>query len=255
MTHATLLTSGLFATALALAPTGTVTAQTPYTTPPSTTPSVILAEAAVTALDKVAFLTALAKIESDIKLGVLFVFDGKEDAAALHFSRPRAETIPTISGALQSLKLVDFETRFADLEAATGKDAIAAAVKQAMRELSKARLKVKPTAKDKFHSMVAQLEAAAALLNPNSPTETAAFQDSWGMVMVARDQIDLFARGKDLTLLGRTPDKGMIDGAKTLGFTIDIVLLDLPDPAVPVPVALDRAIFAQAITEMAKLAE
>ena len=253
MTHVFLLAACLVASFAALGLAGTAAAQA-LRTDILTVRGPVLAEAAATTFDKVQFLNALAKIESDIKLGVLFKFDGNDDQAAVHFSTPRAETIPAISAALQSFGLVDFEARFADLETASGKEAVAVAVKQATRELSKARLKVRPTAKDKFRSIAQQLQAAAALVNPDGPTEVADFQDTWGMVMVARDQIDLFARGKDLTLLGRTPDPAMIEGAQKLGTIVDIILIDLPDPAVPVPMTFDPAIFTTAVADLGMLA-
>ena len=253
MTHVFLLAACLVASFAALGLAGTAAAQA-LRTDILTVRGPVLAEAAATTFDKVQFLNALAKIESDIKLGVLFKFDGNDDQAAVHFLSPRAETIPAISAALQSFGLVDFEARFADLETASGKEAVAVAVKQATRELSKARLKVRPTAKDKFRSIAQQLQAAAALVNPDGPTEVADFQDTWGMVMVARDQIELFARGKDLTLLGRTPDPAMIEGAQKLGTIVDIILIDLPDPAVPVPMTFDPAIFTTAVADLGMLA-
>lgn len=200
-------------------------------------PGPVLVDAA-TSIDKVALLTALAKIESDVTLGVLFVHDGREDLAAVHFAAPRAETIPDLAATLQSLGLVDFEARFADLETATGKEGVRVAVKKARRELSKARLKIKPTAIEKVMSIAEHLRAAAAKVNPNGPTEVEDFQDVWGMVMVAREHVDLFARGKDLTLLGRTPDPALINGAQTLAGLVDLVLIDPPDPAVPVPTGI-----------------
>ncbi|OYX26467.1 MAG: hypothetical protein B7Z10_03175 [Rhodobacterales bacterium 32-66-7] len=225
----------------ALQPPQTVLVEAPASTPAPT-------------LDKVAFLTALARIEADVKLGVLFVHDGADDKAVVHFAAPRAETIPVIAETLHSLGLVDFEARFADLEAASGDDAVKAAVKQALRELSKARLKVRPTAQQKIQSIEAQLVAAAALFNPDGLTEVADFQDAWGIVMVARDQIDLFARGKDSTLLGRTPDPALITGAQDLGALVDNVMIDLPDPAIPVPVPFDPASITALIEELAVLA-
>lgn len=216
-------------------------------------PGPTFAEATAATIDKVAFLTALARIESDVRLGVLFVHDGLDDQAVVHFAAPRAETIPAIADTLQSLGLVDFEARFADLEAAGGDDEVKAAVKQALRELSKARLKVRPTATEKIQSITENLRAAADLINPDGPTEVAAFQDTWGMVIVAREHIDLFARGKDLTLLGRTPDPALITGAQDMGALVDTILIDLPDPVVPVPMALDPAIMTKVIDEMAGL--
>jgi len=216
-------------------------------------PGPTLAEATAK-IDKVQFLTSLAKIESDIKLGMLFLHDGLDDQIGVHLAAPRAETIPAIAETLQSLGLDDFEARFADLEAASGEDAMKAAYKKATRELSKARLKVRPTAKEKFESIAAQLRAAAALINPDGPTEVADFQDTWGMVMVARDQIDLFARGKDSTLLGRTPDPALITGAQEMGALVDNVLIDLPDPAIPVPMTFDPALITTVIEELVGLA-
>jgi len=246
------LTLLLIALVAALGTGGTAFAQA-LRTDALSVPGPLLAETTADQIDKVAFLTALSKIESDVRLGALFVHDGREDLAAEHFLAPRAETIPEIAEQLASLGLVDFEARFAELETASGKEGVRVAVKKAMRELSKARLKIKPTAIEKIDSIAENLRAAAAKISPDGPTEVEDFQDVWGMVIVAREHIDLFARGKDLTLLGRTPDPALISGAQTMAGLVDLVLIDLPDPAVPVPMTLDPSVMTSVIAEMAGL--
>jgi hypothetical protein len=208
-------------------------------------PGPILTQAAVSPEETVRLLTGLAKIQSDMILGLLFLQDGISSTGGSHFSAPRAETYPGLKDGLLAAGAVDFEPQLIALEAGGDKEAVLAAYAAANVAVIQARSILRATSRDLLQSIVEQTRAAAAEINPEGPTEVASYQDAWAMTMVARSQVDL------LLFSG---DGAVIKAANQMALTLDDVILYLPDPSVGTPVELDASVLLEALTVLEGLA-
>lgn len=208
-------------------------------------PGPILAEATASSPETVHLLTALAKIESDLQLGLLFLADGLVHPEGSHFTHPRAETYPGIKDSLAAAGVADFEPLLLALEAGGEKDAVIASYTAAVGALMGARSTLRPTDRDMLLSIVDQARAIAGEINPAGPTEVANYQDGWAMLMVARNQIDLLLKSKDPVIA---------KAASEMALTFDDVILSMPDPNTSAPVAFDPAPILSAITTLEGLA-
>ncbi|OYX26468.1 MAG: hypothetical protein B7Z10_03180 [Rhodobacterales bacterium 32-66-7] len=231
-----------FAGALALA--GPASAQMLHTEA-LVPPGPDLVEGEVRNLDTVLLLTGLAKIESDLQLGLLFLSDGLTSAEGSHFSRPRAETLPAIRDSLIKAGVADLEPLLLALEAAADSAAVDAAYKDAVGAIMMARSVLQPTGQERLRSIVAQVRLVASEINPTGPTELARYQQAWAMLLVARGDIDL---------LGRDADPVIANAAKRMAKTMDDIILSMPDPNASGPVAFDPSLIQQTIMQMAVLA-
>lgn len=236
--------AAVIASATALHLAGGVSAQT-INTETLIFPGPDLVEGEVRNLDTVLLLTGLAKIESDLQLGLLFLTDGMVSAEGSHFSRPRAETLPAIQDALVKAGVPDLEPLLMALEEAADSIAVESAYKEAVGAIMMARSVLKPTAQDRLRSIVAQVRLVASEINPAGPTELESYQEAWAMLLVARGDIDL---------LGRDEDPIIANAAKRMATTMDDIILSMPDPNAAGPVAFDPSLIQQTIMQMAVLA-
>lgn len=205
----------------------------------------VLAEGEVRNLDTVPLLTGLAKIESDLQLGLLFLADGLVSAEGSHFARPRVETLPGIKDALAKAGVADLEPFLIALEGAADAVAVEAAYKDAVGAIVVARSVLQPSAQDRLRSIVAQVRLVAGAINAAGPTELENYQEAWAMLLVARGDIDL---------LGRDQDPVIANAAQRMGLIVDDIILSMPDPNAAGPVPFDPAPIQQTIMQMAVLA-
>lgn len=208
-------------------------------------PGPILAQAAATSDETVRLLTGLAKIQSDLMLGLLFLQDGMTSSEGSHFSHPRAETYPALKDGLIAAGVADLEPLLATLEAGGDKATVLSAYAEANAAVMLARSSLRASNRELLQSIVEQTRAAASEINPAGPTEASDYQDAWAMTMIARSQIDL------LLFSG---DGALIKTANQMALTLDDVILSLPDPNVSGPVTLDPAILQDAFGMLETLA-
>ena len=204
-----------------------------------------LVEIKVEAGDVVGLLSGLAKIESDLQLGMLFMTDGLTNPEGSHFTHPRAETYPEIKDALIAAGIADFEPQLIALEAGGDQAVVTAAYTDAIAALMGARSTLAPSSRDMLMSIVAQAKAVAEEIDASGMTEPNNYQDAWAMLMVARGQIDLLMRDSDPAIAA---------SAKDMGLALDDIILMMPDPNVSAPVAYDRTPILDLISKLEGLA-
>jgi hypothetical protein len=205
----------------------------------------VLADAPAASPETVRLLTGLAKIQSDLMLGLLFLQDGMDSSEGSHFADPRAETYPALKEALMAAGVADFEPQLVALEAGGTKETVLAAYVAANAAVMGARSTLRPSDRDVLNSIVEQVRAIAAEINPAGPTDAAEYQDAWAMVMVARSQVDF---------LMFSSDPKVVATANKMALTLDDVILSLPDPNTSAPVALDPALVLGTIGTLEGLA-
>lgn len=205
----------------------------------------ILAEATATSPETVRLLTGLAKIESDLQLGLLFFADGLSNPEGSHFTHPMAETYPGIKDGLAAAGVADFSAQLVALEGGGSKEAVMAAYTAATAALMQARSTLRASPRDLLLSIVDQTRAAVSEINATGPTEVQNYQDAWAMLMVARTQIDLLIRNEDPKI---------VEAAKTMALTFDDVILTMPDPNTRAPVMFDPTPIIEAVGKLEALA-
>lgn len=205
----------------------------------------VLVEAPASSPETVRLLTGLAKIQSDLMLGLLFLQDGMVSAEGSHFSHPRAETYPGLKDGLLAAGVADFEPQLVALEAGGDNETVLAAYAAANAAVMGARSGLHPSDRDVLQSIVEQVRAIADEINPAGPTEVANYQDAWAMLMVARNQVDFLMFSKDSNVIG---------AANKMAITLDEIILSMPDPNTSAPVTLDPAPILQAIGALEGLA-
>ncbi len=212
---------------------------------PGTLAGPVLVEGEVSNPEVVPLLTGLAKIESDLQLGMLFLADGLTNPSGSHFTHPRAETYPMIKDGLAKAGIADFEAQLVALEAGGDSATVTAAYTAAVAAIMGARSTLRPSVQDLVASIADQTRAVVGEINPAGPTEVQNYQDAWAMLLVARNQIDLLSQGQDAPV---------IQAAKELGLAIDDIIISMPDPAASGPVTFDAAPLLQVITGLDALA-
>ena len=204
-------------------------------------PGPIRVQATAEAVDTVALLAGLAKIESDLQLGLLFVVDGLTNPEGSHFTHPLAETFPAIRDGLAAAGVPDLEPLLSALEAGGDKDAVMAAYKAATAGLMEARSVLRPSPSVMLQAVVAQTRDALGEINAAGPTEVNNYQDAWAMLMVARTNLDLLAR---------TDDAAVAKVAEGLILGFDDIILTMPDPNQSAPVSFDPAPIAALLSQL-----
>jgi hypothetical protein len=204
-----------------------------------------LAQATLGSPETVRLLTGLAKIESDLQLGLLFLKDGLTNPEGSHFTHPMAETYPGIKDGLAAAGAADFAAQLVALEGGGSEETVMAAYSAAVLGLMQARSTLRASPRDLLVSIVEQTRAVVAEINPEGPTDAADYQDAWAMLMVARTQIDL---------LSRNEDQAIVEAAKGMALTFDDIILTMPDPNTQGPVAFDPAPIVEAIGKLELLA-
>ena len=84
-------------------------------------------------------------------------------------------------------------------------------------------------------------QLAAAEINASGPTEVAAYQTAWALLMAARGELDLLARNQE---------PGMAKLAVKETLAIDDVILSMPDPNQMAPVNFDPTPILQLIDRL-----
>lgn len=190
-------------------------------------------------------LTGLAKMESDLQLGMLFLQDGLSNPEGSHFTHPRVETYPNIKDGLIKAGIADFEAQLIALEAGGDRATVTAAYTEALTAIMGARSTLRPSGQDMMMSLVDQVRAIVDEINPAGPTELQNFQDAWAMLMVARNEFDLLTRGHDAATEA---------AAEEMAMALDNIIIDMPDPNARGAVAYDPAPLLEVLTRLEGLA-
>jgi hypothetical protein len=85
---------------------------------------------------------------------------------------------------------------------------------------------------------------AAAKINAAGPTAVPAYQDAWAIVMSARGELDLLMRDADPTIAKLAKEEAML---------FDDLIISLPDPHQPSPVAVDIGLFNDLVSRLETL--
>jgi hypothetical protein len=219
-----------------------VTLQAGPTTPMRHLPKVEALPAAVQVRDEtISLLAGLIGIERDLLLGQLFLQDGMVSAEGSHFTHPRHDNFPAIKDGLAQAGAPDLEPLLIALEQASDKNAVNEAYKGVLSGLQQAKSALQPTEQDVMGAVVRTVEAAAAMLDPSGTTEVIAYQEAWGLLMVARSQLDVLASSSDPAIKKAASDMAM---------AFDDVILFAPDPNASAPVPFDPALVAQLLGKL-----
>jgi hypothetical protein len=192
--------------------------------------AVIQAEAANVA--KVDLLTALAAIQSDLQLGLLFLQESGPPAAAPFLARPATEKWPAIKDSVIAAGGTDLGPLLTALQAGSDSAAIYESYVEVSVGMAKARTALAPSTADSVAAILAQTRQVAAGLNVAGPTEAEAYRQAWAMLMTTRNQLDL---------LVRDPDPAVSKAVAEVALAMDDLILSLPYPVTADPVMLDPA--------------
>lgn len=197
--------------------------------------------------ETVRLLHGLAKIESDIRLGMLFAVDHVKDPGGSHLSDPHEEIWPDIRDGLLAAGAADFDALLVQLEEAKDEAAVLAVGSEVLFAIVKARAALHPTDADIGASVLELTREAATEINPTGPTgptEIASYQDAWSLLTVARGEVELLLHAQD-PILARAAVKMVL--------ALDDVIIFMPDPEAKTPVAFDPAVIADAATKLEAL--
>jgi hypothetical protein len=184
----------------------------------------------------ISLIAGLIGIERDLLLGQLFLQDGLVSAEGSHFTHPRHDNFPAIKDGLAKAGAPDLEPLLIALEQATDKDAVNEAYIGVLSGLQQAKLALQPTEQDVMGAIIQTVEAAAAMLDPSGTTEVIAYQEAWGLLMVARSQLDVMVSSSDPAVKAASSD---------MALAFDDVILFAPDPNASAPVPFDPALVTQ----------
>lgn len=201
----------------------------------------IQVEAQLSNSETVRLLIGLGRIKAELRLGMLFMSDGMTNPEGSHFSMPRKAVWPDIKDGLAAAGVPDLEPLLTKLEAGGGKDAVKAAFHDAESAILKAHGTLNPSGKDMASTVLGLAQLAAAEINASGPTEVAAYQTAWALLMAARGELDLLARNQE---------PGMAKLAVKETLAIDDVILSMPDPNQMAPVNFDPTPILQLIDRL-----
>ncbi|MCY1127683.1 hypothetical protein OU426_12535 [Frigidibacter sp. RF13] len=192
--------------------------------------SVALIQRAAADDSTVALITGLLGIERDLLLGQLFLQGGMISAEGSHFTHPRRDNFPSIKDGLEEAGVPDLEPLLIALEAAGTQEEVNAAYLGVLGAVQKAKQTLKPSDEDVLSAVVRTAEDAATMLDPSGTTDLVAYQECWGLLMVARGQLDTLMRSSD-PLTKKSAEK--------MALAFDEVVLDLPDPGAGAAVEIE----------------
>ena len=181
----------------------------------------------------VTLLSGLLSIERDMLLGQLFLQDGLVSTEGSHFTHPRKELYSTIKEDLLAAGVPDLEPLLIALEGATDKIAVNEAYLNVIGAVKLAKQTLKPADQDLLAAMILTTEEAAAMIDASGTTDIIPYQESWGLLMIARSALD--------TLMG-AEDPAVKKSAEGMAAAFEGVIMALPDPAASAPVVFDPAI-------------
>ena len=205
-------------------------------TTPFHAPQAVLPAPLLVGDETVSLISGLIGIERDLLLGQLFLQDGMVSAEGSHFTHPRHDNFPAIKDGLAAAGAPDLEPLLIALEQAAEKDAVNKAYTGVLSGLQQARVALQPTEQDIMGAVIQTVEAAAAILDPSGTTEVIAYQEAWGLLMVARSQLDVLASSSDPAIK---------TSASEMAVAFDDVILFAPDPKASAPVPFDPALVTQ----------
>lgn len=194
--------------------------------------------------DTVRVLAGIGEIRAALQLGLLFLEEGLTHPDGSHFKTPRAHIYPEIKESLAMVGAPDLEPLFQALETAADKEAVMAAFSAVEGGLQQARSKLAPTSADTILAVRAMAGDAAAMINASGPTDVRTYQDAWAIIMSARGELDLLMRDPDPTIAKLAKDEAML---------FDDLIIALPDPHQPTPVAVDVSLFNDLVSHLETL--
>lgn len=189
----------------------------------------------------VTLIAGLIGIERDLLLGQLFLQDGLVSAEGSHFTHPRHDNFPSIKDGLAQAGAPDLEPLLVALEEAKEKEAVNTAYLGVLAGLQEAKQTLQPSEQDVLAAVIQTAESAAAILDPSGTTDVVAYQECWGLLMVARGQLDT---------LVLSADPAVKQSATKMVVAFDDVILTAPDPNAKAPVAFDPAVVGNLITAL-----
>ncbi|MGL4235174.1 hypothetical protein [Tabrizicola sp.] len=193
----------------------------------------VSASTAQTEDQKVALIAGLILVERDLLLGQLFLRDGMVSGDGSHFLRPRRDSFPQIKDGLAKAGLPDLEPLLIALEQAKGQAAVYTAYVDVLAGLEEAKSALKPSGHDVLRAVIQSVEAGGSLLDPCGKTNVIAYQEAWGLLMVARRELDI---------LTHSSDPAIKKSATKMAVAFDDVILSAPDPDARAPVPFDPAL-------------
>jgi hypothetical protein len=191
--------------------------------------------------DTVALIAGLIGIERDLLLGQLFLQDGMVSAEGSHFTHPRNENFPAIKDGLAKAGAPDLEPLLIALEEAKEKSTVDAAYIGVLAGVQKAKQALQPTEQDLLGAVIETAEGAQSMLDPSGTTEVVAYQEFWGLLMVARGQLDTLISSRDPAIK---------QSATRMALSFDEIILNAPDPGANAPVPFDPALIATLIATL-----
>lgn len=194
--------------------------------------------------DTVRVLAGIGEIRAALQLGMLFQQEGKGAQAESHFTTPRAHIYPGIKETLAKVGAPDLEPLLQALETAPDKEAVTAAFSAVEGALQQARAKLAPTSADAILAVHTMANDAAAKINAAGPTDVAAYQDAWSIIMSARGELDLLMRDSDPTIAKLAAEEAML---------FDDLIISLPDPKQSAPVEVDAGLFSDLVSRLETL--
>jgi hypothetical protein len=240
--RSTALRLGL-AAGLAVAGTASAAFNLPMMPSPKAQGGLIEVEAANA--DKVDQLVALAAIQSDLQLGLLFVQESGVAAAAPYLARPTADTWPAIKDGILAAGGTDLGPLLAAMQAGADVAVVYESYVQVSVGMAQTRTALAPTSADAVAAILTQMRQVAAGLNATGPTEADAYREAWAMLMTTRNQLDL---------LSRDPDQAVVKAVGEVALAMDDLILSLPYPVTADPVALDPALVLDAVKPLEAVA-
>lgn len=240
MKHALALAT--LAAVLTLAP---ATAQTLRPLAPAV-PQVLPVEGEVASPEKLRLLVGLAEIRADLQLGLLVAQEGMGASGGSAFSHARETLLPGLAEGLAAAEVPDLAPLLEALEAAKGAVAVKAAYTEAEAALLRARSTLAPSAEEVLQSVVEITRGAAGKIDASGTTAVRDYQVAWARLMVARGELDLLARDQDRAI-------AKLAGEKAVAF--DDVILFMPDPEQPAPVAIDPALILDLVAKLEAIAK
>ncbi len=238
MTHPTALPVLALIAGLLVAPAGHAQMRLPA--PQAETPA-LLVEGATDA-EVLRLLLGLAEIRADLQLGLLAAQDGRAEAGAAHFAHARETALPGVAEGLAAVGVTDLGALLQTLEESGGEDARNKAYRAVETAMLQARSALQPTPDQVMQSVSEMARAGAGKLDASGQTAGPDYQAAWALLMVARGELDLLTRDQD---------RAVAQQASKASVAFDDVILFMPDPMQPGPVAFDRTLVLDLLDKLA----
>lgn len=213
-------------------------AQVILPTPSARTP-MIAVEGEAANPEAVRLLVGLGELRAELQLGLLALQD--DHAGETHFLAAREQLLPAIAEGLAAAGAPDLAPLIQALEAGGNDAAVKDAYHAAEEAMLRARASLHPTSEQVMQSVVEMAKSAAGKIDASGTTAVAEYQSAWAVLMVARGELDLLSRDQDRAI-------AKLAGEKAMAF--DDVILFMPDPDQPAPVAFDPALIMDLVAKL-----